>query len=334
MRTSDCGRSGISEECRHHLLLGLLALLGLFGLTNSSRAADRAYLFTSFRKNGEDGLHLAWSTNGYQWTALKQDQSFLAPKVGGKLMRDPSMARGRDGTFHMVWTTAWNQHGMGYASSKDLVHWSEQRLLDVMAHEPQTRNVWAPDLCFDDRSGQFLIVWASTIPGRFPDTEQAGDDKYNHRLYATTTRDWATFTPTKLFYEPGFNCIDATVVGDGDRFLMVLKDETRTPPAKNLRVATGAALAGPYGKPSAPITGKFWAEGPSMVRIDGRWFVYFDRYTEHRYGLVTSENLEQWRDESAAVTFPRDHRHGSVFEVDRSVLDRLLKEPPARTDAP
>ena len=24
------------------------------------------YVFTSFRGNGEDGLHLAWSTNGYQ----------------------------------------------------------------------------------------------------------------------------------------------------------------------------------------------------------------------------------------------------------------------------
>ena len=29
-------------------------------------SADTAYLFTYFTKNGEDGLHLAWSEDGYQ----------------------------------------------------------------------------------------------------------------------------------------------------------------------------------------------------------------------------------------------------------------------------
>jgi beta-xylosidase len=136
-------------------------------------------LFTSFRRNGEDGLHLLHSKDGYTWTALKNDQSFLRPMVGGKLMRDPSLALAPDGTFHLVWTTAWNKHGIGYASSKDLIHWSEQRLLDVMAHEPQTRNVWAPELFYDAAQQQWLIVWSSTIPGRFPQTEKAGDDGYN-----------------------------------------------------------------------------------------------------------------------------------------------------------
>lgn len=300
-----------------------MALLGGWASGAPGPADDSALLFTSFRKNGEDGLHLLWSRDGYQWEALKNDQSFLRPAVGGKLMRDPHLAQGPDGAFHLLWTTAWNKHGIGYASSKDLVHWSEQKLLEVMAHEPATRNVWAPECIYDEASQQFLLFWSSTIPGRFPATEKTGDSGYNHRIYSATTKDFTQFTPTRLFYEPGFNCIDATIAADGPRFLMFIKDETRQPPAKNLRLATAARAEGPYSAPSAPITGNYWAEGPTAIKLGDTWFVYFDRYTEHRYGLVTSKDLKNWTDESDKVKFPKDHRHGSVLRVSKEVLDKL-----------
>jgi len=41
-----------------------------------------------------------------------------------------------------------------------------------------------------------------------------GEEGLNHRIYGTTTRDFWTFSPTRLFYEPGFNVIDATIVRD------------------------------------------------------------------------------------------------------------------------
>ena len=86
------------------------------------------YLFSFFREpNGQDGLHLAWSTNGLRWTELKAPgKSFLEPTIGGKLMRDPCLQLGPDGTFHLVWTTSWGRPTViGLAHSKDLVHWSE-----------------------------------------------------------------------------------------------------------------------------------------------------------------------------------------------------------------
>jgi hypothetical protein len=67
----------------------------------TNRLAEQYFLFTSFRGNGEDGLHVALSTDGYHWQALNHDRSFLKPQVGGyKLMRDPCLAEGPDGTFH------------------------------------------------------------------------------------------------------------------------------------------------------------------------------------------------------------------------------------------
>ena len=139
------------------------------------------------------------------------------------------------------------------------------------------------------------------------------------------TADFERLAPAKLLYDPGFNVIDATTVQDGKQFVMFLKDETRHPPAKNLRVATAQALTGPYGPPSRPITGKYWAEGPSAIKLDNKWFVYFDRYTEGRYGLVTSKDLVRWDDESDKVRFPADHRHGSVLRVSREVFEGLMK---------
>lgn len=308
-------------------VLAIVLLIGA-GAGRAEDGAPTALLFTSFRGNGEDGLHLATSDDGYSWRALNGDKPVLASKVGGGLMRDPSLCVGPDSTLHLVWTTGWTRHGIGYASTKDLKTWSEPRLIDVMAHEPTTRNVWAPDLFFDAATGRFVIVWASTIPGRFPEGEAQGDDGYNHRLYATTTADFRTFTPAQLFYDHGFNVIDGTLVRAGDRYALILKDETRNPPAKNLRVAFGPSALGPFGPPSAPITGKFWAEGPTAIRIGDRWHVYFDRYTEHRYGLVTSPDLQSdWKDESARVAFPKDFRHGTVLRVPRRLVEAFDRAP-------
>ena len=98
---------------------------------------EQAYVFTYFTKNGEDGLHLAWSADGYRWEKLNDGRSYLTPTVGtSKLMRDPCVVRGPDGTFHMVWTSGWNENNIGYASSKDLITWTEQKAIPVMAHEP------------------------------------------------------------------------------------------------------------------------------------------------------------------------------------------------------
>jgi hypothetical protein len=103
--------------------------------------AEYHYLFTSFCGNGEDGLHLALSTNGYHWTDLKSDGSFLRPGIGGKLMRGPCLAQGPDRQFHLVWTTGRTAESgkvLGYAASRDLVHWSTQRGIEVMQNEPGT----------------------------------------------------------------------------------------------------------------------------------------------------------------------------------------------------
>ena len=133
------------------------------------------YLFCYFKNNGQDGLHLASSRDGYNWTALHGDSSLLKPTAGGdKLMRDPCIIRGADGRFHMVWTVSWKERSIGHASSADLVHWSEQQNVPVMAQEPGAQNCWAPEIFYNGALKNYMIYWATTIPGRFPPNRFGG----------------------------------------------------------------------------------------------------------------------------------------------------------------
>ena len=103
---------------------------------------------------------------------------------------------------------------------------------------------------------------------------------------------------------------------------MIFKDERQNPVKKNLRLATASSASGPYGEVSEPFT-RDWVEGPSAIRIGSEWVVYYDRYRERRYGAVKSKDLRSWTDISDQLSFPADHRHGSVIEVAKNLAERL-----------
>ncbi|MEJ8843979.1 glycoside hydrolase family 43 protein [Lacibacter sp. H375] len=286
---------------------------------------DSVYIFAYFKNNGQDGLHLAYSTDGFTWIALKKDSSFLKPTVAkDKLMRDPCIIRGADGLFHMVWTVSWNDRGIGYANSKDLINWSEQRFIPVMMHEDSARNCWAPEITYDSKSKQYMIYWATTIAGKFK-TDPKVENGYNHRMYYVLTKDFSTFSKTKMLYDKGFNVIDATIVPDGKQFVMFLKDETREPVQKNLKIAMSKKINKGYSNASVPITGNYWAEGPTTLKINGTWIVYFDKYRDHKYGAVQSTDLKNWTDVSDKLTMPKGIRHGTIFTISKEEFELLPK---------
>lgn len=296
-------------------------------IANKFIPEKEVYMFSYFKGNGEDGLHFAYSEDGYKWKSLKNDTSFLTPEVGkDKLMRDPCIIKGGDGVYHMVWTVSWTDKGIGYASSKDLINWSEQKFIPVMEHEKGTRNTWAPEITYDASSDEYMIYWASTITGRFPETQTKNDKGYNHRMYYTVTKDFKIFNDTKLLYEPGFNVIDATIQKYNDQYIMFLKDETREPAQKNLKIAYSKNLIGPYSEASKPITGNYWAEGPTAIKIEDNWIVYFDKYHDKKYGAIQSKDLINWEDISEKIEFTKGTRHGSVFKISLAEFNSLQSE--------
>ena len=80
----------------------------VFILTMAFTACQKekeVFVFSTFREPADKGLYLATSEDGYHWDDL--GGPYLVPMVGNqKVMRDPSVAVGPDGTFHMVWTSS------------------------------------------------------------------------------------------------------------------------------------------------------------------------------------------------------------------------------------
>ncbi len=368
------------------LACGLLTITAIARPTQAqpTNPAAPVYLFSTFKEGEQDGLRYAFSNDGYNWSNIPG--VFLKPHVDGKIMRDPSITRGPDGTWHLVWTSAWKgNNGIGYAHSKDLVHWSEQQFVPVMAHEPTVCNVWAPEIFYHDGSwrgsrrqkaqnaneksapphvGCYVICWASTIPGRFPDHLEPSTN--NHRMYFTTTRDFKTFAPTKLFLDPGFSVIDCQILklarsapvpgaamptnlptlatSSASAVTLVAAPETgalrdgasssspgyvlllkdNTRPQRNLRVAFGDTPLGPWRDISTNLTANF-TEGPSALKIGEDWLIYYESYQTKHYSAMKTRDFKTFTDVTSEMTFPPGLKHGTAFVATKKDLDYLWK---------
>ena len=300
--------------------LFLYSLVTLVMMFSTSASAKDIYVSTSFHEPANEGLRFIYSYDGINWNPI--EGTFLAPKVGNqKVMRDPSIVKGPDGTFHLVWTSSWRgDKGFGYASSKDLIHWTEERFITVM-DDPTTVNVWAPELFYDDVKRQYMIIWASCIPGKFPDGLE--DHNNNHRLYYTTTKDFKTFSKAKLLIEPGFSSIDATMVKRGNNdYVMVLKDNTRK--QRNIKVAFAKSPYGPWSEASESFTDMF-CEGPSTAYVDGWYYIYYDSYRQKIYGAHRTKDFKTFEDRTGSVKFPVGHKHGTVFMASEDIVNNLIR---------
>jgi hypothetical protein len=317
--------------------VALAIVIGLLSVAAETPAQDTVYLLPYFRSNGETGVFLAASDDGLAFRDLNEGKAvFLPPKWPNEdLTRDPAICSGPDGTFHMVWTTHWWTKSFGYVSTRDLKTWSEPRRVECWPANANVANTWAPEILYDIANQRFQIVWASTnfdaTPGE--GTSETGgapgeQRRLNHRQYAKTTADFKEFSETKLFYDGGFSVIDGMIARDqaNDRYVMVVKNEVRYPEAKkNLHLLFSKSAAGPFADMAGPIAGpgaaarKEWVEGPTLIKIGDVWHLYFDSYTSPQHlSVMTSLDLKQWTDRTAAARFPRGGRHGTVFAAPRA----------------
>jgi predicted GH43/DUF377 family glycosyl hydrolase len=301
-----------------------LFILAIAFLVLGCSGSKEVYLFTSFREPATDGLRLAYSQDGLEWEDIKTN--FLKPEIGGgqtKIMRDPSIVKSKDGSYHLVWTTDWRGgNGFGYASSKDLIHWSKQEYIPVMKNEPEVVNVWAPEIFYDDETDNYIIFWASTIPFRYE--KGAEEEKNNHRMYYVTTKDFKTFSETKLFYEPGFSVIDCVIVKKAKNdYVLVLKDNTR--PNRNIKVAFGKSALGPFGKSSDPFTAHL-SEGPAVLKKDNHWLIFYDNYGAKNYKVSKTSDFVHFEDVSSQIKLPEGHKHGTITTISKKVLKGIIEK--------
>jgi beta-xylosidase len=288
-----------------------LGLLTIF-LLPALHATD-PMLFVYFKEPANMGVFFATSNDSYRWQPLNKGKPWLPIEHAGELMRDPFITRGPDHEFHMVWTWAWRGQSIGYAHSPDLVHWSEQREIPLMAGTPGTKNTWAPEIYWDASKSKWLIIWSSTIDGL-----QEGN-----RIYSAMTADFITFSQPKIFFDPGYMVIDATILETGGKYYLVFKDERLEPLHKWIGIAESENLEGPYTNISDPLT-ESWSEGPSAAVVGKDYIIYYDHYRDpKRYEAVRSRDLKHWTPINDEIQFPAACKHGSFLKITPKEKERL-----------
>lgn len=270
-----------------------------------------------------ESLHLAWSRDGRHWAALNDNR----PTLPNVWMRDPFINRGPDGWFHLVATGGKGPRNCLYVRSRDLITWDEPRTLPLMESVPEANNIWAPEWFFDEKSGEYLLIWSSSF-------EDAGWK--SSRLWYCRTSDFMSFSPPTVLFEPPYSVIDGTLIeNDGTYYLLhkeeefgVLRGERRA-----IRLATASAPEGPYTVHDGPLNRNesvggqivpVITEGPAVMRDpqqDG-WLLLYDFCMGNDYGVSSSPDLWKWREE-VDVAFPANARHGSVITVTAQELARL-----------
>ena len=298
----------------------ILFVNGVFAQTSAK--PDSLWLFASFKDPGNGGIWFALSEDGLKWIPANNDQPLLIPDLSKGKMRDPYICRGNHDNFHLLWTSGTGR--IGHATSPDLINWSEQQLIPIRPNDKRILNTWAPEMIFDREKSEWVIFWSSTIKGYFPETDGQVENEKNHRIYSMTTNDWKTFSEPKLFFDPGYPVIDATIFQDKENYLMVFKDERRWPMHKQLRTAKSKSMYGPWLEISEPITDN-WTEGPSLINLDSEFVIYFDAYKDHQgMQAIRSHDFKSWKKISEGVEFPEHYKHGSFLKISQKEAAKLF----------
>lgn len=279
------------------------------------------FLFAYFIEPAKSGVYYALSTDGYHWTTINGGNPILTPQDQGELMRDIFITRGPDHKFHAVWTWGWRERKIGYAESSDLIHWSAQREVPLMADVPGTLHTWAPEIYWDAKRNAWMIIWSSVAEG-----------VERNRIYSSFTKDFQSFTGPQVLFDPGYDVIDATILRTNSRYYLIFKDQTKDPLTYKLRLAHGPTLEGPWTGISATFT-ESWSEGPSALKIGRNYFIYYDHYRAvpgHetiRYEAVRSTDLQRWTPIDDQISFPKGCKHGSFLKLTREDVGRLKELP-------
>ena len=162
-----------------------------------------SYLFAHFTSDEEKEIEHIWfsvSCDGLHWTDLGGETPALTSKKGTTGIRDPfvvydeklqkyfiiatDLKIGKDGDW-------WKAQYAGSRSilvweSKDLIHWSEERLIEVGIEGAGC--VWAPEAIFCKEENKWFVFWASMV-------QEFGDAEPKQRIYGSCTEDFVSFSP-------------------------------------------------------------------------------------------------------------------------------------------
>ncbi len=280
-----------------------------------------AYFTEKKGRNGQEDseLYYAIARDGFRFADdVNHGGPVLAATVNDKLTRDPMLMRDSDGkSFHLIATVSWKGRSLVLFDSKDLVHWTNERLVQVAPTNADM--TWAPELRWDPETKQYFAYWTSSVSNTW-DTAAI--------WYATST-DLKTFSQPKVLMREAKGCLDADIIHARGKWHMVYR-------YVGIWMRTADHAFGPYENPVKILD--LDVEGPFMFpvnRTTNQWGLVFDYFggNQGRWGMATSSDFvnwslvthKDWPYYMPDVFFPSGVRHGSVLPITDQEANRILK---------
>ena len=309
-----------------------------------------------------DGEQLRFSistgNNALDWVGLAGGRPSLVSQLGDQGLRDPFIIRSPDGdTFYMIATDLnWFNRNRDYQindsqyievfESHDLVHWSPQRHVKVAPDN--AGNAFAPEAYWDDSIGAYVVFWAQAMWRDPVNRTNPG----NQQMWYTTTRDFRTFAPPKVWQDPyPESRIDTTVIKVGDWYYRFTKNEAgnagsdvfseKHTDLRDTTLANWTRVAPSLGRQTWVANQGY--EGPLVFKANPgdtscpeQFYFWADRYTNGGgYQLSCSAEIEApvWTPKTPRFTNTGTVRHGTVTPLTLREWNRILgnENPPVAT---
>lgn len=287
------------------------------------------YIFCYFTGNApeEERVHFALSSDGYNFRALKGNKAVINQTLGKKCCRDPFIFRDNEGVFHIIATDMKSEEGWASNSSMvvwdsgDLLHWENERIIDFTRF-PSTCDavrVWAPEVIFDKKKGEYMIYWSHLNR----------DSDLDTIIWYAYTKDFISLTTEPaVLYRPksGFCAIDGDIQEkDGKYYLFVADGEK-----DGICYVVSDSASGPFEEPenNKISLADTALEGNCIYRNEntGKYILIADKFKSGGYFMQESDDLIHF-EVVEKEKYSLDHlrpRHGSMLKISDEEYDRLV----------
>ncbi|WP_222599261.1 immunoglobulin-like domain-containing protein [Aquibacillus kalidii] len=200
-----------------------------------------AYLMTyfegEFTPDGEQiRFALSEGNDVTNWESMNNADPVITSHLGEKGLRDPSIIRSPEGDkFYLLATDLkvydgqsnnnWGRtvregsNSLMVWESTDLVNWSEQRMVEVS--QPEAGMTWAPEVYYDDSTGEYIVYWSSFVYDSVAD--RYGNGSTHNRIMYAKTRDFYNFTEPQTLLDLGHDILDTVAIDYKDKVYRITK---------------------------------------------------------------------------------------------------------------
>ncbi len=284
------------------------------------------YLFAYFVGNGEgqERIHFAVSKDGYNFTALNNNQAVITQTKGKKCVRDPYIFKDEEGFYRIIGTDmkceeGWeSNHALVTWRSADLVEWTDETIIDIKdlgGEFADTTRAWAPQAMWHKEKGSYMLYWSHSTKQH----NTAG-------LYYAFTDDFKTITKPEKMYCRHLQTIDGDIAfnkSTGKYHLYFKYEENQT-----IGCVVSDKPEGPYeDRPEIVSCAPSGVEGSQMYQINGTdtWVMIMDEYSKGRFFMQQTEDFINYlpvAPENYSMNF--GPRHGSICTITEEEYDRLI----------